>query len=167
MSEKVYIVAGPEFGDREGHILVISKALYGLCSSGARLHDRFTEFIRELGFFPWKSEPNIWMRKKNNQYIYIAVYMENLAMKNPKEFTDVLENKHKFNLKGTGPIAFHLGMDFTRDEDGTLCISPTEYIEKLIKNYEKSFGIKPKEYASPVEKGDQPKLDTSELCTME
>jgi hypothetical protein len=25
MSEKVYIVAGPEFGNREGHILIISK----------------------------------------------------------------------------------------------------------------------------------------------
>jgi hypothetical protein len=27
-SEKVYVVAGPEFGKREGHILIISKALY-------------------------------------------------------------------------------------------------------------------------------------------
>jgi Reverse transcriptase (RNA-dependent DNA polymerase) len=108
--------------------------------------------------------------KKNNQYKYIAVYVDDLAiaMKNPKEkFTDVLENKHKFKLKGTGPIAFHLGMDFTRDNDGTLCISPTKYIEKLIKNYEKSFGIKPKQFASPLEKGDHPELDTTELCTAE
>jgi len=28
--EKVYIIAGLEFGDREGHVLIISKALYGL-----------------------------------------------------------------------------------------------------------------------------------------
>jgi Reverse transcriptase (RNA-dependent DNA polymerase) len=136
-SEKVYIVAGPEFGDREGHILVISKALYGLRRSGARWNDRFADCIRELGFFPCKAEPDIWMRKKNYQYEYIAVYVDDLAiaMKNPKEFTDVLENKHKFKLKGTRPIAFHHGMDFTRDDDGTLCISPTKYIEKLIKNY--------------------------------
>jgi hypothetical protein len=53
-------------------------------------------------------------------------------------------------------------MDFTRDDDGTLCISPTKYIEKLIKNYEKSFGNKPKEFASPLEKADHPKLDMSE-----
>jgi hypothetical protein len=71
-SEKVYIVVGPEFGDREGHILVISKALYGLQSSGVRWHDRFADCIRELGFFPCKAEPNIWMRKKNNQYKYIT-----------------------------------------------------------------------------------------------
>jgi hypothetical protein len=58
-------------------------------------------------------------------------------------------------------------MDFTRDYDGTLCISPTKYIEKLIKNYEKSFVIKPKEFASPLEKRDHPELDTSEFCTTE
>jgi Reverse transcriptase (RNA-dependent DNA polymerase) len=77
------------------------------------------------------------MRKKNNQYEYIAVYVDDLAitMKNPKVCTDVLENKHKFKLKGNGPVAFHLGMDFTSDDDGTLCISPTKYIEKPIKNY--------------------------------
>jgi hypothetical protein len=59
------------------------------------------------------------MRKKNNQYEYIAIYVDDLAiaMKNPKEFMDVLENKHKFKLKGTGPIALHLDMDFTRDND--------------------------------------------------
>jgi Reverse transcriptase (RNA-dependent DNA polymerase) len=65
-TEKVYIIAGPEFGEREGHILVISKALYGLRSSGARWHDRFANCIRELRFLPCKAEPDIWMRKKGS-----------------------------------------------------------------------------------------------------
>jgi hypothetical protein len=80
------------------------------------------------------------MRNKNNQYEYIAVYEDDLVitMKNPEEeFTDVLENKHKFKLKGTRPITFHLGMDFTRDDDGMLCISPTKYIEKLYQELQK------------------------------
>ena len=34
--EKLYIVAGPEFEELQGHILVIHKALYGLKSSGLR-----------------------------------------------------------------------------------------------------------------------------------
>ena len=33
--EKVAFVAGPEFGPLAGHTLIIHKALYGLCSSGA------------------------------------------------------------------------------------------------------------------------------------
>jgi hypothetical protein len=83
------------------------------------------------------------MRKKGNLFKYITVSVDDLsiAMKDPKELTDILEKKYKFKLKGTGPISFHhLGMDFTRDEDNTLCISPTKYIDKLVKNYEKLFG---------------------------
>jgi hypothetical protein len=40
-AETVCIIAEPEFGELDGHILVICKALYGLQSSGARWHDRF------------------------------------------------------------------------------------------------------------------------------
>jgi Reverse transcriptase (RNA-dependent DNA polymerase) len=167
-SEKVYIIADPEFGEREGHILIISKALYGLQTTGARWHDRFADCTREIGFFPCKAEPDIWMRKKGNLYEYIAVYVDDraIAMKDPKELTDILEKQHKFKLKGTGPITFHLGMDVTRDDDNTLCISPTKYIDKLVKSYEKSFGMKPNTSVMyPLEKGDHPELDTSELCT--
>jgi hypothetical protein len=55
-------------------------------------------------------------------------------------------------------------MEFQRDSDGTLCISPLKYIDKLVKNYEKLFGELPKKNCtSPLEKGDHPELDTSEL----
>jgi Reverse transcriptase (RNA-dependent DNA polymerase) len=95
ITEKVYIIAGPEFGEREGHILVISKALYGLRSRGARWHDRFADCSRTIGFFPCKAEPDIWMRKKGNLYEYIAVYLDDLSieMKDLKELTDILEKK--------------------------------------------------------------------------
>ena len=165
-SEQVYIIAGPELKDSSGHVLIISKALYGLRSSGARWHDRFADCVSALGFAPCKSEPDIWMRKKDDIYEYIAVYVDDLcmAMKNPSEFVSILENKHKFKTKGTGPISFHLGMDFIRDDDGTLCISPVNYINKLISNYEKLFGEQPKQaVTSPLEKVDHPEIDSSDL----
>jgi hypothetical protein len=34
-NEKVYFIAGPEFGSLQGHLFVIYKALYGLRTSGA------------------------------------------------------------------------------------------------------------------------------------
>jgi hypothetical protein len=59
-------------------------------------------------------------------------------------------------------------MNFTWDEDNTLCIFPTKYIDKVFKNYEKLFGMKPNtSVTSPLEKGDHPELDTSELCSMD
>jgi Reverse transcriptase (RNA-dependent DNA polymerase) len=165
-SEKVYIIAGPEFGELEGHILVIHKALYGLRSSGARWHDKFADCLRDQGFQQCKAEPDIWLREKDGIYEYIAVYVDDLAiaMKNPHEFISVLESKYKFKLKGTGPIEVHLGMTFQRDEEGDLCISSAKFIEKMIGTYEKFFGEKPKQnVSSPLEKGDHPELDTSEL----
>ncbi len=35
-AEKLFFVAGPEFGELEGRMLIISKALYGLRTSGLR-----------------------------------------------------------------------------------------------------------------------------------
>jgi hypothetical protein len=35
-NEQVYTIAGPEFGELEGRILAVRKALYGLHTSGAR-----------------------------------------------------------------------------------------------------------------------------------
>ena len=43
--KKIYIIAGSEFGKKEGHILLIHKALYGLRSSGARWWERFSEVL--------------------------------------------------------------------------------------------------------------------------
>jgi hypothetical protein len=48
--EKVYIIAGSEFGELEGHTLIIDKALYGLRTSSARWHERFADCLRNMGF---------------------------------------------------------------------------------------------------------------------
>jgi hypothetical protein len=144
-SEKVCIIAGPEFGNLHGHVMIIYKALYGLRSSGARWHDRFSDCLRAKGFFPCKAEPDIWMRPTSGVYEYIAVFVDDLAiaMADPQEFVDVLEKKHKLKLKGTGTIAFHLGCDFFCDDEGILCMAPKKYIENMMMGYKQMFGEKP------------------------
>jgi hypothetical protein len=110
------------------------------------------------------------MRPKDDHYEYIAVYVDDLALAldDPQEFADILQERYNFKLKGTGPITFHLGMDFFRDEDGTLCMSPTKYIDKMVGNYKLMFGEAPKQnVSSPLEKGDHPELDESELLSPE
>jgi hypothetical protein len=167
--EKLYIIAGREFGDKHGHILIIKKALYGLRSSGKRWHERFADCLQNEGFQPCKTEPDVWIRPTPDLSCYemIAVYVDDLAlgMKDPKAFLEILENKYKFKLKGSGKIQFHLGCDFGRDDDGTLYMAPQQYIERMVSQYERMFGSKPstKKYRSPLEKNDHPETDTSEL----
>ena len=64
-------------------------------------------------------------------YEYIAVYVDDLAIaaKDCKEIINTLTNNYKFKLKGKGTIYYHLGMDFFRDSDGTLCMARRKYIE--------------------------------------
>jgi hypothetical protein len=164
--KKVCIIAGPEFGNLQGHVMIIYKALYGLRSSGACWHDRFSDCLRAEGFFQCKAEPDIWMRPKNEVYEYIAVYVDDLviAITDLQEFVGVLEKKHKLKLKGTRTISFHLACNFFCDDKGMLCMVSKKYIEKMMMGYKQMFGEKPpNKVHSPLEKGDHPELDTSEL----
>jgi Reverse transcriptase (RNA-dependent DNA polymerase) len=85
--EKVYIIAGPESGDGQGHTLVIVKALYSLKSSGLRWGERFANVLKEMGFSSSWAEPDIWMREKGDHYEYIAVYVDDkeLVLPFPEE----------------------------------------------------------------------------------
>jgi hypothetical protein len=123
--------------------------------------------MREEGFFPCKAEPDIWMKHCGDHYEYVATYVDDIfiAAADPEKLLERLMKVHLFKLKGTGPVTYHLGCDFFRDEDGVLCMQPKKYIERMVKNYERIFGCSPKQtYTSPLEKGDHPELDATDFC---
>ena len=78
--EKLYIIAGPEFEELQGHILVIHKALYGLKRSGLRWSERIHDIMLELNFTPCKTDPCVWLRKMRDKYEYIAIYVDDLLV---------------------------------------------------------------------------------------
>jgi hypothetical protein len=163
--EKVYVVVGEGFGELSGHTLIIEKALYGLRSSGARFHEKFADTLRDMGYTPCKADPDVWLKDCGTHYEYVCVYVDDLMVmgKTPDDFFGTLTDTYGYKLKGVGDPAYHLGGNFFRDEDGTLAWGARSYVEKMLVNYEIMFGCKPKEWGSPVEKGDHPELDVSEL----
>ena len=96
--EKLFIVAGPELDDLEGHILVMDKALYGTRTAGASWHDCLFDVLKKIGFNPSKALPDVLMRpaEDNSCYEYIAVYVDDLAIsaKDSKKITDDLQSNH-------------------------------------------------------------------------
>ena len=68
--EKLCIVAGPEFQEFEGYILIFLKALYGLKSSGKRWAEVIHAISRDMKFLPSKADPCIWLRKAPNLRCY-------------------------------------------------------------------------------------------------
>ena len=98
-------------------------------------------------------EPDIWLRDCSDHCEYTEVHVDDLLIvsKDPSNIIDILESNCKFKLKGTGPISYHLGCNFDRDENGTLCFAPRKYTEKMEESHINMFGSKPKQvYTSPL-----------------
>ena len=166
--QKLCIIAGPEFRELQGHLLIMIKALNGTHSGGAGWHDRLFDILQELKFKPSKADPDVWMRPEpgGTCYEYIAVYVDDLAIaaKDPQAFCNELKEKYNLKLKGVGPLEYHLGCTYKKDPDGTRAADPRRYINKILESYERMFKEKPRKSRPPLEGGDHPELHTPELC---
>ena len=61
--EKVHTTAGPEFGPNNvGRTVIVVRAMYGLKSSGAAWHAKFSETLHSMGFQSSLADPDVWMR---------------------------------------------------------------------------------------------------------
>ena len=166
--EKLYIVAGPEFQELEGYILIFLKALYGVKSSGKRWAEVIHSILRDMKFLPSKGDPYIWLRKAPNLkcYEYIAVYVDDLciAAESPSAIIQIFKSKYHLKVKGDGKLTYNLGADYFEDPDATFCSQAKKYIDKLADTYKRLFNEDPpKGYKTPLDKNDHPELDTSEI----
>ena len=119
-----------------------------MCASSLRWHERLSDFLRNVRFQPFKTEPKTLMRKSNNKedmcYEHISACLNDLSIvsKSSQIITYTLINNHELKLKGTRPISYHLGSDFTRDSNNELCLAPHEYIDKMSESYASIFSSK-------------------------
>ena len=117
-------MAGPEFKQLLGHVLVMYKALYGTRSGGAFWHDMLFDSLQQMDFKPSKADPEIWMRssKDDTHYEYTAVYVDDpaICMQDPQAFCDTLKEIYKLKLKDIGPLSYDHGYGYNRDADGHL-----------------------------------------------
>ena len=112
-NEKVFIIAGPEFGPKlAGKRLIIDKSLYGLQSSGARFHELTTVVLAEMGLKPTKADPDFLMRQHpDGHYEYCARFVDDVIAfaKDPLSIMKDLEKR--FLMKGVGAPRYYLGGD--------------------------------------------------------
>ena len=105
-------MAGHEFEELQGHVLVVHKALYGARYGGECWHDKCFDILHQMDFKHSKADPVIWMKlsKDGTHYEYIAVYVDGFAiyMQDPQVFCDTLKEKYELKLKGVGPISYYL-----------------------------------------------------------
>ena len=110
--EKLHIVAGPEFQELEGYILIFLRALYGLKLSGKRWAEVIHGILRDMKFLPSKADPCIWLRRTPNLrcYEYIAVYVDDIciAAESPSAIIQIFKSKYHFKVKGDGKLTYQV-----------------------------------------------------------
>ena len=60
--EKIWTIAGPEFGSEEGILMIVKMALYGLKSSGVAFRAKLAGLLHDLLYVPSKADPDVWIR---------------------------------------------------------------------------------------------------------
>ncbi len=127
--EKVHVKCGKElFGaEHEGKYAVISRALYGLKTSGASWRNHLAAEIREMGFTSTKADVNVYRCRASKEdgtayYEYLVVYVDDIicVSENPSKWMEILASRYR--LREVGPPSKFLGSDIKRkqyvDEDG-------------------------------------------------
>jgi hypothetical protein len=109
--EKVFVIAGEEFGKDAGKRMIIDRSLYGLKSSSARFHEHLSERLRNMGYLPSKADPDLWYKKIGDHYEYVARFVDDVISfsKDPMAVMKALE-KH-YIMKGVGKPQYYLGGD--------------------------------------------------------
>ena len=65
--EKLWTVAGPEFGSDKGSVMIIARALYGLKSSGAAWRSTLAQTMEIMGYRPTQADPDVWTKRASKE----------------------------------------------------------------------------------------------------
>ena len=168
-SEKIYVVAGPEFGEFEGAIMIMQKAVYGTKTAALRFHEALSVRLRRQGFTPSQAEPDFWWRKTKAGFEYIARYVDDIICysKHPEKILGKLSRFYK--LKRVGKVEFFLGADLMELPTTWDCqyqFSARSYIKRILSDHEALTQQKFKEYDTPMSQDYHSEEDMTPLCNI-
>jgi hypothetical protein len=176
--ERIWTVAGKEFGSDEGQVPIIVQALYGLKSSGAAWRQTLAESLNDMGFKQSRGDPDVHFRMTNgsskDHYEYILVYVDDLLILSYscEPLMDHIGKHYKLKDGSVGNPNIYLGASIVRTNNGERdmwTMSSDRYIEAATKNVEaylEEVGerLRGKVRAvTPFASGYKPELDTSGL----
>ena len=180
--EKIWTVAGPEFGTDQGTVMLIKRALYGLRSSGASWRAMLAQTLTDLNYSSTKADPDVWIRpqtKPNGDKYYemLLVYVDDILhlSHDTKPTMDALGALYLLKPEACGQPTRYLGANVGKYQlpDGreVWSMSSYDYVRNAVKNLEVTLneeGMKLKGRAErPLPSNYRPEIDISPLLSDE
>ena len=176
--EKVWLRGGIEFGDLEGEVLIVEKALYGLKSSGAAFRAFLAETFDRMGFTSSVADPDVWLRPAikpdgEQYYEYIICYVDDVlgVSVDAQTLMKDIQKDFKFKKDKIEPPSMYLGARLEMKQlNGkrmwTMCSK--DYVKLTVNNIENQLQKRrmklPSKATTPMDHNYIPELDdTPEL----
>lgn len=152
------------FGNKEGCIALIIRALYGLTTSAERFRSLLADFIWSLGFVPTRYDRDVWMRLRetNDGYDYICTHVDDfkIVAKDPDKWLTKI--KERFLVKTSGPPDYYLGNDYRYEETEKMwTVGSKTYSKEAIRKVEEKHKCLPKCKTPLPTKDCHPEMDES------
>ena len=114
--ERVWVVAGHDFGSKDGNNMLVRNSLYGLKSSGAVFRAFLVETLDAMGYRPIYAEPELWFRPAVKSdgfeyYEYILCYVDDVLCisHNPRKSMKSIQEDFKLKDDNIEPPDISLG----------------------------------------------------------
>ena len=123
LKEEVYVELPKEFAveGREGNVLRLRKALYGLRQAPRAWNAKLDNFLKSLGFQKCPLEHAVYTRWKENKIQIVGVYVDGLIIVGSSK-DDILSFNQQmeklFEMSDLGFLPYYLGIEVKQDVDG-------------------------------------------------
>jgi hypothetical protein len=118
--KEVYMHQPPGFGipDKEGKVLRLRKALYGLRQAPRARNAKLDSMLRRMGFEQSPHMAAIYRWGNGGNVLLVGIYVDDLVITGTKDAevaTFKEEMKATFQMSDLGPLSFYLGIEVHQD----------------------------------------------------
>ncbi len=109
--EKIWFEGGVETGEDQGKVLIVTRALYGLKSSGAAWRADLAASLRDMKFISSQADPDVWIRSAGTHYDMVLVYVDDILVfaKDPRTTMNELGKLYELKPESVHKPDIHLG----------------------------------------------------------
>jgi hypothetical protein len=146
ITEKVWTVLGPKFGDDAIKCALIVRALYRLKSAGAAFRNHLAECMKHLGWHPCHADRDLWMKAETRPdkgalyWAYILIYVDDILCVHHDPGSPLAKLDEYFNMR-EGSIqvpTFYFGAKLKKTvlPNGVVAwgMSSSKYVQSAVQN---------------------------------
>ncbi|WVZ54330.1 LOW QUALITY PROTEIN: hypothetical protein U9M48_005142 [Paspalum notatum var. saurae] len=135
LKEEVYVHQPPgfEIPGKEGKVLRLRKALYGLRQAPRAWNAKLDSTLKGMGFEQSRHEAAIYRRGNGGNALLVGVYVDDLVITGVKDAEVAAfkeEMKATFQMSDLGPLSY-LGIEVHQDDSG-ITLRQTAYAKRIV-----------------------------------